>query len=269
MNLSEKKTALENRIRSLKSVLVAFSGGTDSTFLLKMSHLILKENVVAVTAVSALQPSHEKEGAIAQAKAMGVKHIIIPGRALENPEFLKNDKNRCYYCKRLLFDDLLSMARELGLDHVAHGANSDDLKDYRPGFRAADELGIVAPLLDVGMGKDDIRALSKEMDLSTWDKPAMACLVSRIPYGVSLTHERLNKIDAAEEILRKEGFRSSRVRHHGNVARIEVPDADIEQLMDADLRYRIVTQMRDVGFTHISLDLAGYSQGSMNEGVNH
>lgn len=267
MDLAQKKTALIRRITALKSVLVAFSGGVDSTLLLKISHDVLKDRVVAVTAISALQPAYEKEAAMEQARAMGVQHITIKGRALEDTVFVKNDRDRCYHCKRFLFQDLLSMAQELGLAYVAHGANTDDLQDYRPGFRAADELGIVAPLLEAGLGKQEIRVLSKQLNLSTWDKPAMACLASRIPYGTRLTGRRLEMVDAAETVLHREGFRSCRVRYHDTIARIEVSEADIPRFQDSALRRNLVEKMKEIGFSFIAVDLTGYVQGSMNQGI--
>ena len=267
MNLAQKKAALISNISTLKSVLIAYSGGVDSTLLLKISHDVLKDRVVAVTVASALQPGHEKNAAMQQAKSMGVQHIIIAGRAMDNTEFVKNDKDRCYHCKKFLFHDLLSLADELGLAHVAHGANTDDLNDYRPGYRAANELGIVAPLLDAGLDKQDIRDLSRQLNLSTWDKPAMACLASRIPYGTPLTGKRLEMVDAAEEVLLKEGFQSCRVRHHGDIARIEVPETAITRFMDNALRQKIVENIRKIGFSYVAVDLAGYVQGSMNRSI--
>jgi len=267
LNLEQKETALIRRITALRSVLIAFSGGVDSTLLLKISRDVLKNRVVAVTAISALQPAHEKEAAMEQARTMGVKHVTIQARALGDSAFVKNDSDRCYRCKRFLFQDLLSMAADLGLAHVAHGANADDLKDYRPGFRAADELGIVAPLLDAGLGKQEIRVLSRQRNLSTWDKPAMACLASRIPYGTRLTGKRLEMVDAAEEVLHKEGFRSYRVRYHDTIARIEVSESDIPRFQESALRRNIVKKMKKIGFSFITVDLSGYVQGSMNQGI--
>ncbi len=259
---------LIRKIAALRSVLVAFSGGVDSTLLLKMSHDALKDRVVAVTATSALQPAHEKEAATEQAKAMGVQHVTIHARALEDIAFAKNDSDRCYRCKRSLFQDLLSMADDLGLAHVAHGANADDLKDYRPGFRAAHEMGIVAPLLDAGLGKQEIRVISRQLKLSTWDKPAMACLASRIPYGTQLTGKRLEMVDTAEGVLHKEGFRSCRVRYHDTIARIEVSETDIARFQDNALRRKLVKKMRKIGFLYVTVDLAGYVQGSMNRDID-
>ena len=267
MNLAQKKTALIRKITSLKSVLIAFSGGVDSTLLLKIAHDVLKDRVVAVTALSALQPSHEADSAMEQARVMGVRHVTFQARALADSEFVKNDTDRCYRCKRFLFQDLLPMAQDLGLAHVAHGANADDLKDYRPGFRAADELGIVAPLLDVGLGKQEIRTLSRQLNLSTWDKPAMACLASRIPYGTRLTGKRLEMVDAAERVLHQEGFGSCRVRYHDAIARIEVSERDIPRFQDRAMRQNLVKKIKKIGFSFITVDLAGYVQGSMNQGI--
>lgn len=267
MDLTQKKTALMRSITALKSVLIAFSGGVDSTLLLKLSHHALNDRVVAVTMVSALQPAREREAAMEQVRTMGVRHITIHGRALEDAAFVKNDRDRCYRCKHFLFKKLLSMAQELDVAHVAHGANVDDLKDYRPGFKAADELGIVAPLLDAGLGKRDIRVLSKQLNLSTWDKPAMACLASRIPYGTRLTGKRLAMVDAAEEVLYQEGFRTCRVRYHDTIARIEVPETDIARIQDSTLRRNLLEKMKKIGFSYIAVDLAGYVQGSMNQGI--
>ncbi len=265
MALQQKKAALLARIAELKSVLVAFSGGVDSTLLLKICHDVLKDQVVAVTATSALQPGRENEAALQTARDMGVRHICIQSKILEEAAFLKNTDQRCYHCKRHLFENLRTLADDLNLAYVAHGANTDDLSDYRPGFRAAEELGVVAPLLEAGLGKADIRHLSKELKLATWDKPAMACLATRIPYGTVLTPERLDQVNAAEAELAARGFQSCRVRCHGPIARIEVPPEDIDRFLDPALRRNLVAKLKAIGFTHVTIDLEGYVMGSMNQ----
>jgi uncharacterized protein len=262
--LKQKKAELLARIADLKSVLVAFSGGVDSTLLLKLCHDVLKDRAMAVTATSSLQPGHENEAAFQTAQNMGVRHIRIQSQILDQAVFLENTDQRCYHCKRHLFEKLRILADDLKLAHVAHGANADDLSDYRPGFRAAEELGVVAPLLEVGLGKSEIRQLSKQLNLATWDKPAMACLATRIPYGTTLTTELLDQVNAAEAVMAAYGFRSCRVRCHGPIARIEVPEPDIERFLEPALRKKLVEKLKDIGFKHVTVDLEGYVMGSMN-----
>jgi len=264
LSLQQKKEALLARIADLKSVLVAFSGGVDSTLLLTLCHDVLKDRVVAATATSALQPGHENNAALQMAQDLGVRHICIQSEILDQAEFLENSDQRCYHCKRHLFVKLRGLADDFNLAHVAHGANADDLNDYRPGFRAAEELGVVAPLLEAGLGKSEIRQLSKELNLRTWDKPAMACLATRIPYGTALTPQRLEAVNTAESVLAEHGFRACRVRCHGSIARIEVPESGLEQLLEPALRKNLVAKFRAIGFKHVALDLEGYRQGSMN-----
>jgi len=264
LTLQQKKAVLLARIADLKSVLVAFSGGVDSTLLLKMCHDVLKDRAVAVTATSALQPGQENEAARQMARDLGVHHICIRSKILEKAVFLENTDQRCYHCKRHLFDKLRNLADDLNLEHVAHGANADDLRDYRPGFRAAEELNVVAPLLEAGLGKDEIRQLSQELNLATWDKPAMACLATRIPYGTALTPEGLGQVKAAEAVMASQGFQSCRVRCHGPIARIEVPAREIERMLDAAIRQKLVAELKLIGFKHVTMDLEGYVMGSMN-----
>lgn len=262
-----KKEALIQSLRGLDSLLVAFSGGLDSTFLLASAHEALGDGVVAVTAESVIYPSHELQDAIALAQKKGIRHLVIPFHVMHLREFISNPPDRCYHCKKALLRTLLDIAKEKGINHIAHGANADDLGDYRPGSRAAKEMGVLAPLLDAGLGKEEIRFLSKEMGLSTWEKPAMACLASRIPYGDDITEDKLKMIDEAESFLAQCGLRQFRVRHHGNVARIEVSPADMERLIDSALRLRVVERFREIGFLHVSLDLEGYVTGSLNRAI--
>ena len=259
-----KKEKLISILRLCDNLIVAFSGGVDSTFLLHVANEVIEGNVVAVTAQSPLHPERETEFTKKFAKKLSIKHIIMQSREMNWPDFVANTKDRCYVCKKLLSEDLLKLASDMGIKHVAHGANMDDLDDFRPGFKAAGEMGIIAPLMDAGMTKKDIRMLSKEMDLVTWDKPSMACLASRIPYGMPITDEALNKIDRAEQFVLSLGFISCRVRYHNEVARIEVSPGDFKRLFDEKTRMAIISKFQEIGFLYISLDMEGYIQGSMN-----
>ena len=263
-NTQNKKEKLISIIEKYDNLIIAFSGGVDSTFLLKIAHEILEGNVVAVTARSSVQPERETDFAIKFAKNLRIKHIIMQSREMSLPNFVTNTKDRCYVCKKLLAEDLLKLASEIGIKHVAHGANMDDMDDFRPGLKAAREMCIEAPLVDACLTKKDIRFLSKEMNLVTWDKPSMACLASRIPYGTPITDEALNKIDRAEQFVLSLGFISCRVRYHNEVARIEVSPRDFKKLFDDKTRMAIISKFKDIGFLYISMDLEGYIQGSMN-----
>jgi len=266
-NMEYKKKKLISILKQYDNLIVAFSGGVDSTFLLKVAYEILKENVIAVTAKSPVHPERETYFATEFAKNLGVKHIVIKSREMSQADFVANTRDRCYVCKKLLAQDLLKLASDMGIKHVAHGANMDDLDDFRPGFKAAEEMGIVSPLVDAGMTKKDIRMLSKEIGLTTWDKPSMACLASRVPYGTPITGENLNMIDRAEEFILSLGFISCRVRYHGEVARIEVSPGDFKRLFDKKTRINIINKFKEIGFLYISLDLGGYIQGSMNRSL--
>ena len=262
--LQTKREHLVSLLQHFGSLIVAFSGGVDSTFLLAISHEVLNDNVIAITATSPLHPSWEKDEAIEFAKHLGVKHIIVPSREMSRQDFRDNPTDRCYRCKTLLFEDLWTFAKDNGIEHIAHGATIDDLDDFRPGFIAANEWGIKAPLIDAGLTKDDIRLLSREMNLITWNKPSMACFASRIPYGTPITKENLQMVAAAEKILLALGFTSCRVRLHDKMARIEIDLEEVGKMLKAETRHVIVEGLKKIGFLYVAIDLEGYRQGSMN-----
>jgi uncharacterized protein len=261
---ASKKENLIHYLEKLDSLLVAFSGGVDSTFLLALSHQTLMDKVVAVTESSTTYPSREREEAVKFTKDRGIEHIVFQADETSIAEFVSNAPDRCYHCKKSLSKNLLNIAKEKGISHVAYAANLDDLSDYRPGMDAAREMGIIAPLVDAHLSKEEIRFLSKEMGLPTWDKPAMACLASRIPYGEPITTKKLKMVEEAEDFLADQGFRQYRVRHHGSVARIEVASSEIKKITGPELRKNIVEKFRQIGFYHIAVDLEGYFSGSMN-----
>jgi uncharacterized protein len=263
----KKKEDLIRRLKELDSLLVAFSGGVDSTFLLALAHEVLGDRVVAATASSITYPSREREEAVKFTGERRIQHIVFSSDEASLPEFISNGPDRCYHCKKFLCQSLIKMADEKGLKYVAHAANLDDLEDYRPGLKAAEEMGIISPLMDARLGKGEIRLLSKEMGLATWDKPAMACLASRIPYGSPITSEKLKMVNDAEEFLLKSGFKQFRVRHHGPVARIEIESTDMAKVTDSEFSKRLVAELRYIGFLHIAVDLEGYVSGSLNRAV--
>jgi uncharacterized protein len=265
--VERKRQALIDRLTTLDSLLVAFSGGVDSTFLLAMAHRVLGRNAVACTATSIIYPSRELKEAMAFTKRERIEHIVIPSEVMRLSFFPANNPDRCYHCKRHLFENLKNLAEQKRLRHVVHAANLDDLKDYRPGWRAAEEMGIIAPLVDAQLTKQEIRLFSKEMGLSTWDKPPMACLASRIPFGQVITEEKLRMIGEGEEFLADLGFRQYRVRCHESLARIELEIGDAQRLMDPAIREKVVCRFKEIGFTFVALDLEGYISGSLNRTI--
>jgi uncharacterized protein len=267
MKIQDKLNVLKNNIRWMQSLAVAYSGGVDSTFLLKVAHDVLDENAVAVTSRSYIHAEREFRQAVELAKRIGAKQVVIHSEELEIEGFSDNPVNRCYLCKKELFSKIGEWARQHHIHHVADGSNTDDLGDYRPGTQAAKELEVVRPLQEAGLNKDEIRILSKELGLPTWDKPAFACLASRFSYGQKITREKLRQVDQGEQFLLDLGFRQVRVRHHGDVARLEVSADERSKFFDTALMDKVYEQFARFGFTYVSLDLKGYRTGSMNEAI--
>lgn len=265
--LEAKKKALYENLSRYPSLGVAFSGGVDSSFLLAVARHVLGHRVVAMTGQSPIHPSGEKEAAIALAKQLGVRHILFDTHELDNPDFVRNGHQRCYHCKLGLLQAMQRIAQKQGIAMLAHGANVDDLSDFRPGFQAAQEMGVAAPLVDVGLTKVQIRELARQMGLSNWDRPAMACLATRIGYGIIIDRHLLDRIDRAERVLRNMGITACRVRHHDHLARIEVAPSQLPRLIDPQRRKAIVQAFQKLGYHHIALDLEGYISGKMNRGV--
>lgn len=265
MLLQEKYANLKDYIKNLGSLAIAYSGGVDSTFLLKVAYDVLGENAIAVTATSSTYPKREFEEAKRWIKDIGAKHIIIESEELDINGFSENPTNRCYYCKQELFTKVQRVAMKNNIKYVADGSNLDDLGDFRPGLQAAAELKVVSPLREAKMTKEDIRALSKELALPTWSKPAFACLSSRFPYGHKITKEKLSMVEQAEDYLYDLGLRQLRVRHHENIARIELGEVEFEKFMNKNLMRQVGKKLKKIGFTYVTLDLNGYRTGSMNE----
>ncbi|ATW28957.1 ATP-dependent sacrificial sulfur transferase LarE [Candidatus Formimonas warabiya] len=264
MTAQEKLALLKSNLQSLGHVMIAFSGGVDSTFLLKAAHDVLGNAVTAVTARSATFPEREFHEATDFIQKLGIKHLVVLSEELEINGFSDNPPNRCYLCKKELFSKIRKIADEQKIEHIADGSNLDDLKDYRPGRQALQELGIISPLRDAGLTKEDIRILSREMDLPTWNKPAFACLSSRFPYGEKITKEKLAMVDQAEQYLIDLGFNLVRVRCHGTLARIEVAIEARSKFFSQELMDQVYQEFKKIGFIFVCLDLKGYRTGSMN-----
>ena len=268
MELQDALKQLEYNIGEKGSLAVAYSGGVDSTFLLKVAHDVLQDRVIAVTARSSIHPQREFKEAAEFARSARIKHIVIQSKELEIEGFTNNQPNRCYLCKYALLSKIKGVAEKCYIQHIAEGSNIDDLGDYRPGKKAIKKLGIISPLQDAVLNKDAIRKLSKKMRLPTWDKQSFACLASRFPYGEKITKEKLAMVDRAEQCLLSFGFKQVRVRHHGDTARIEVAEAERPKFFDLELMDNVYKQFREIGFAYTALDLQGYRTGSMNEVID-
>ena len=265
MTLEQKYELLKEYIKSLGSVAVAFSGGVDSTFLLRTAHDVLGDKVLAVTASSCSFPERELREARKFCSENGIAHEVCESEELDIDGFRQNPVNRCYLCKHELFEKMIDIAAKKGFENVAEGSNMDDMGDYRPGLQAIAELEVKSPLRAAGLYKEEIRQLSKQLGLPTWDKPSFACLASRFVYGETINEEKLGMVDRAEQLMIDLGFRQVRVRIHDKLARIEVLPEEIERVTQPDIRKKINDGFREYGFAYVTLDLAGYRTGSMNE----
>ena len=265
--MEEKGRQLEELLKEMRGVLVAFSGGVDSSVLLAAAHNALGDLAVAATGTSASVPAHDLESARTIATRLGVRWITFESGELDDLHYKANPHNRCYFCKKSTFTRLLEKASEEGLPFVVEGSNTDDLSDIRPGMAALRELGIRSPFLEVGIDKQMIRRLAKHYGLPNWDKPSSACLASRIPFGELITPERLERIDRSESLLRHMGFRQLRVRDHGTLARVEILPEDMGRMLENGLREAVIAACKDAGYIFVTLDLQGYRTGAMNEAV--
>ena len=265
--MDAKFERLTGILRENAGLLVAFSAGVDSTFLLKAAHMTLGQRAVALTARSPSAPPGDIEAAQEFAASLGCTHILLDSYELDNPSYAQNPVNRCFFCKDELYRICRAEADKLGIKTIVDGTNLDDLHDHRPGLKAANEWGVRHPLVEAEMTKEDIRRYSRELDVPTWDKPSSPCLSSRFPYGTAINLERLRQIGSCEVFMKKLGFREFRVRYHGDLARIEVAEIQIDRLFEKATRQAIVSRFKELGFRFVSLDLQGFRTGSLNEGV--
>jgi len=267
MRLEEKLDRLEFVLEKAGSAAIAFSGGVDSTFLLRVAKDVLNNRVIAVTVNSPVLSSGELSETVSFARKLGVNHIIVDLDVFDINGFSDNPPDRCYLCKREVFKSIFEAAAKYGISYIADGSNTDDIGDYRPGMAALRELGVKSPLMESGFTKNDIRVMSQKLGLTTWNKPAFACLASRVPYGEKITKEKLEMIEKAELFLLDTGFNQVRVRHHGDIARIEVAEQERPRFFDEEMMNRVNDRLKEIGFKYVALDLRGYRTGSLNEGL--
>jgi uncharacterized protein len=265
--LVEKLNRLRSLLEPMKSAIVAFSGGVDSSFLLKVTHQVLGDNVLALTTTSPTMPREDLESARALVALIGARHMLVESNELVIPGYAANPTNRCYLCKSNLYTICEERARQLGVEHILDGLNLDDLGDYRPGIRAAEQRRVRHPLVEAGLRKAEIRELSRSLALPTWDRPASPCLSSRFPYGTKITAEALAKVEEGERLLRCLGFKVARVRYHDDVARLELERDEMGRIIEPELADLVFREFRRIGFRFVALDLKGFRSGSLNEGL--
>jgi len=265
--LSAKLARMRAIFAPMRSLIVAFSGGVDSTFVLKVAYETIGDKVLALTTTSPTMPDEDRESALAMARVIGARHLIVESNELEIPGYSANPINRCYLCKHNLFTVCEAKAAELGIDNIVDGLNLDDLHDYRPGMQAASEKRVRHPLVEATLSKAEIRELSRAMELPTWDRPASPCLSSRFPYGTEITVEGLEKVAAGERLLHAMGFKVARVRFHGEVARLELERGEIARIFETQIRDTVEREFKKIGFRFVAIDLKGFRSGSLNEGV--